>query len=200
MNELTPLQTDVLKEVTNVGAGHAATALAQLAGAKIAIDVPQVYVSPLIDIVRRASVPGQDVAVVSMRVLGDLIGQIMFVMHPSSAGQLIDILLRRPLGTSTVDGKMERSGLQETGNILASSFLNALARWMGKILLPSVPTVAIDKADEVVKLVGGQPGEVLAVETSFLLDGESPQKISGVFVFLLEQSSLEAILSALRIR
>ena len=200
MNDLTPLQQDVLKEVTNVGAGHAATALAQLAGSRIAIDVPQVYVSPLIEIVNRASIPGDDVVVVSMRVLGDLVGQILFVMHPKGAGELIDILLRRPAGTSTLTGAMERSGLQETGNILASSFLNALARWMGKILLPSVPTVAIDKADEVVKLVGGQPGEVLAVETSFLLDGESPQKISGVFVFLLEQSSLEAILSALRIR
>ena len=201
MQDLTPLQTDVLKEVTNVGAGHAATALAQLAGARIAIDVPQVYVSPLLDIVNRASVPGEDVCVVSMRVLGDLVGQILFVMHPSSAGQLIDILLRRPAGTSTVTGTMERSGLQETGNILASSFLNALARWMGKILLPSVPTVAIDKAAEAVKLVAhGQVGDVLAVETSFLLDGDAPRKISGVFVFLLEGSSLESILNTLRVR
>ena len=201
MQDLTPLQTDVLKEVTNVGAGHAATALAQLAGSRIAIDVPQVYVSPLLEIVNRASVPGQDVVVVSMRVLGDLVGQILFVMHPSSAGQLIDILLRRPMGTSSITGTMERSGLQETGNILASSFLNALARWMGKILLPSVPTVAIDKSAEVVKLVAsGQQGEVLAVETSFLVDGDTPHKISGVFVFLLEGSSLEAILNALRVR
>ena len=201
MNDLTPLQQDVLKEVTNVGAGHAATALAQLAGARIAIDVPQVYVSPLIDIVNRASVPGDNVVVVSMRVLGDLVGQILFVMHPKGAGELIDILLRRPAGTSSLTGTMERSGLQETGNILASSFLNALARWMGKILLPSVPTVAIDKADAVVKQVQATQGEVLAVETAFLLgsDGES-RKISGVFVFLLEGSSLDAILSALRVR
>ena len=203
MQDLTPLQTDVLKEVTNVGAGHAATALAQLAGARIAIDVPQVYVSPLIDIVQRASRPGEDVVVVSMRVLGDLVGQILFVMHPKGAGELIDILLRRPPGTSNTTGKMERSGLQETGNILASSFLNALARWMGKILLPSVPTVAIDKASAVVAQVdGGNKGEVLAVETSFLLgdDAATAQKISGVFVFLLEGPSLDAILTALRVK
>jgi chemotaxis protein CheC len=193
MQDLTPLQTDVLKEVTNVGAGHAATALAQLAGARIAIDVPKVYISPLLDIVNRASVPGQDVVVVSMRVLGDLVGQILFVMHPKGAGELLDILLRRPQGTSTVNGTMERSGLQETGNILASSFLNALARWMGKILLPSVPTVAI---------AAGLTGEVLAVETSFLLgdDAATAHRIGGVFVFLLEGSSLNEILKALRVR
>lgn len=202
MQDLTPLQTDVLKEVTNVGAGHAATALAQLAGARISIDVPQVYVSPIQAIVDRASVPGEDVVVVSMRVLGDLVGQILFVMHPRSAGQLLDILLRRPAGTSTIDGTMERSGLQETGNILASSFLNALARWMGKILLPSVPTVAIDKSSAVVKQLGGRDGEVLAVETAFLLgaDARTAQRIQGVFVFMLEGPSLEAILTALRVK
>lgn len=203
MQNLTPLQTDVLREVTNVGAGHAATALAQLAGAKISIDVPQVYVAPLLEIVDRASEPGEDVVVVSMRVLGDLVGQILFVMHPSSAGQILDILLRRPPGTSTVYGTMERSGLQETGNILASSFLNALARWMGKILLPSVPTVAVDRSAEVTRQVwGGDAGSVLAVETSFLLgnDAATAMKISGTFVFLLEGSSLESILDALRVR
>jgi chemotaxis protein CheC len=203
MQDLTPLQTDVLKEVTNVGAGHAATALAQLAGARIAIDVPKVYISPLLDIVNRASVPGQDVVVVSMRVLGDLVGQILFVMHPKGAGELLDILLRRPQGTSTVNGTMERSGLQETGNILASSFLNALARWMGKILLPSVPTVAIDKSAVVTaQVAAGLTGEVLAVETSFLLgdDAATAHRIGGVFVFLLEGSSLNEILKALRVR
>ncbi len=203
MQDLTPLQTDVLREVTNVGAGHAATALAQLAGARIAIDVPQVYIAPLLEIVNRASIPGQDVVVVSMRVLGDLVGQILFVMHPKSAGELIDILLRRPRGTSTVNGTMERSGLQETGNILASSFLNALARWMGKILLPSVPTVAIDTGEAVTKqIAAGLTGEVLAVETSFLLgdDAATAQRIAGVFVFLLEGSSLDEILKALRVR
>ena len=203
MQDLTPLQTDVLREVTNVGAGHAATALAQLAGARIAIDVPQVYIAPLLEIVNRASIPGQDVVVVSMRVLGDLVGQILFVMHPKSAGELIDILLRRPRGTSTVNGTMERSGLQETGNILASSFLNALARWMGKILLPSVPTVAIDTGEAVTKqIAAGLTGEVLAVETSFLLgdDTATAQRIAGVFVFLLEGSSLDEILKALRVR
>jgi chemotaxis protein CheC len=203
VQDLTPLQTDVLKEVTNVGAGHAATALAQLAGARIAIDVPQVYVSPLLRIVERASVPGEDVVVVSMRVLGDLVGQILFVMHPKSAGELLDILLRRPMGTSTVNGTMERSGLQETGNILASSFLNALARWMGKILLPSVPTVAIDKSAVVTaQVAAGQTGEVLAVETAFLLgdDPAAARRITGVFVFLLEGSSLDEILRALRVR
>jgi chemotaxis protein CheC len=137
-----------------------------------------------------------------MRVLGDLVGQILFVMHPKSAGELLDILLRRPAGTSTVNGTMERSGLQETGNILASSFLNALARWMGKILLPSVPTVAIDKSAVVTAQVAAGDGEVLAVETAFLL-GDDPakaQRITGVFVFMLEGSSLDEILRALRVR
>src|SRR5262249_39686268 len=119
-----------------------------------------------------------------------------------SAAALLDILLSRAPGTGTVDSEMERSGLQETGNILASSFLNALARWMGKILLPSVPTVVIDKRDTVTGKVGVADGEsVLAAETMFALaqDGGPGLKLTGVLVFMLEGSSLDTILSALRV-
>jgi len=202
VRELSPLQADVLREVTNVGAGHAATALAQLAGVKISIDVPQIWVAPLDAIVGRSSPAGGEVVVVSMRALGDLAGQILFVMQAEGASGLLDILLHRKPGTGGISGEMERSGLQETGNILASSFLNALARWMGKILLPSVPTVAIDRSDAVSAHLGEQSDEsVLAVETAFLLGGEAgePKRLTGVFVFLLEGTSLEAILSALRV-
>jgi chemotaxis protein CheC len=201
VNELNPIQTDVLREVTNVGAGHAATALAQLAGVKILIDVPRIWSAPFDAIVERAvGDPDEEVAAVSMRVLGDLAGQIMFVMRKDSAAALLDILLKRAPGSGSIGGTMERSGLQETGNILGSSFLNALARWMGKILLPSVPTVVIDRRDVVVQQVRhGDKSAVLAAETAFTL--AQPEgaglRLTGVLVFMLDESSLNAILSAL---
>jgi chemotaxis protein CheC len=203
VQELTPTQQDVLREVTNVGAGHAATALAQLAGVKISIDVPQIWSAPFEEIVGRTSPDADDeVAVVSMRVLGDLAGQIMFVMRKDAAASLLDVLLGRTPGTGTISGEMERSGLQETGNIMASSFLNALARWMGKILLPSVPTVAVDNRDAVIRAVWhGNEEAVLAAETAFSLaqpDGK-PNRLTGVLVFMLEGPSLDAILTALRV-
>ena len=131
--ELTALQADVLREVTNVGAGHAATALAQLAGVRISIDVPRIWIAPLSEIVARTAPANLRVVVVSMRVLGDLAGQILFIMPEDRASALLDILLHRPAGAVSVDGEMERSGLQETGNILASSFLNAIARWKSEL-------------------------------------------------------------------
>jgi len=202
MLSLSPMQADVLREVTNVGAGHAATALAQLAGVRISIDVPQIWSAPLEDIIKRTAAEDEQIVIVSMRVLGDIAGQIMFVMRTESAAALLDILLSRAPGTGSVTSEMERSGLQETGNILASSFLNALARWLGKILLPSVPTVAIDQRDKVTAQVYHGDGEaVLAAETMFALaqDGGEHRKLQGVLVFMLEGSSLEAVLSALRV-
>lgn len=201
MQELSPLQADVLREVTNVGAGHAATALAQLAGVRISIDVPRIWSAPLDEIVAHTAGPGEEVVIVSMRVLGDIAGQIMFVMRKESAAGLLDILLSRPPGSDSVSSEMERSGLQETGNILASSFLNALARWLGKILLPSVPTVAIDRRDAVAGQVYQGNAAVLAAETMFALgqDGGPNRRLQGVLVFLLEGSSLEAMLAALRV-
>jgi chemotaxis protein CheC len=185
---LSPVQIDALREVANIGSGYAATALSQLSGMSIMIDVPSIHVASVTDVARRIAGPDSRVVTLSMQILGDLAGHTVFVLPERNACLLCDVLLQRQPGTSGLHGDMEQSSLKETGNIMAGSFLNALALVLGNMLLPSVPTVLIERSDVIAATTGGQAEEVLVVETSFKFEEADTglDQLTGVFLFVLD--------------
>ena len=72
LRELKTLQLDALREVANIGAGHAATALSQMVGETIMISVPTINVSRLEEVPPQVSAPEEPVAAVLMHMLGEL--------------------------------------------------------------------------------------------------------------------------------
>jgi len=149
VRDLKELQLDALKEVANIGAGHAATALSQLTDRRIMINVPEISITRLEDIPASYGDPEAVVAAVLMHVLGDLTGRTLLLLPEDNAHLLCDLLLRRPPGTSDTIGQLEESSLKEAGNILAGAYLNALSDFMGMMLLPSVPSLVVDLAGAV---------------------------------------------------
>ena len=141
---LKELQLDALREVANIGAGHAATALSQMTNHTIMIAVPEVNVRPLEEVTDLVGRPDEVVAAVLMHMMGDLTGRTLVLFPEGSARTLCDILFRRSAGTTGEFGPMEQSGLKEAGNILASAYMNALSDFMGMMLVPSVPSLVID--------------------------------------------------------
>ena len=144
IRDLHALQRDALREVANIGAGHAATALSQMTGRTIMISVPEVNISRLEEVPTILGEAEEVVAAVLMHMMGDLTGRTLVVFPQESARTLCDILLRQPFGTTQDFGEMEQSGLKEVGNILSSAYMNALSDFMGMMLVPSVPSLAID--------------------------------------------------------
>lgn len=199
--QLTATERDTLREVANIGSGHAATALSQLTGMTIMIDVPEISIVSLREVARRIGEPDRRVVTLSMRMLGDLTGQTLFVLGEQNAGLLCDVLLHRHLGASAISGELEQSSLKETGNIMAGSFLNALAACIGKMLLPSVPTVMIEQADFLGPQGSGSADAVLVAETTFRFDESRAGlgKLKGVFLFVLDdENSLDTLFAAIR--
>src|SRR5512143_206077 len=124
VRELHALQRDALREVANIGAGHAATALSQLTNRRIMISVPEVNIVKLEEVPEILGRADDVVAAVLMHMMGDLTGRTLVLFPEESARTLCDILLRRPLGTTTGFEAMEQSGLKEVGNILSSAYMN----------------------------------------------------------------------------
>ena len=79
IRKLKALQLDALREVANIGAGHAATALSQMTGQTIMISVPQINIAPLEDIPNQVGSDEEPVAAVLMKILGDLTGLALLV-------------------------------------------------------------------------------------------------------------------------
>src|SRR5258706_6691956 len=108
---------DALREVANIGAGHAATALSTLTGTRIMISVPMVNVVPPGDFVPEIA-PGVEIVAVQMAMTGDIGGQTVVLLAIPAGLRLAERMLRRKRGSSESLGKLEQSALNEAGKIL----------------------------------------------------------------------------------
>ena len=201
LRSLKAIQLDALREVANIGAGHAATALSQMVGETIMISVPTINVSRLEDIPPQVAERDEPVAAVLMHMLGDLTGRTLLVFPRSTAVRLAGLLLRRePEGEDFTE--MEQSAIKEAGNILSSAYMNALSDFMGMMLLPSPPSLAVDMSTAVLTTAylqfGSDKDYVFCVESEFLM-GDLDERMRGFFLLLPDPASLQAILKAVRV-
>jgi chemotaxis protein CheC len=199
LRALTSAQLDALREVANIGAGHAATALSQMTEQRIMISVPELMVAPLESVPNQIAAPEEPVAAVLMRMEGDLTGLTLLVFPQPIALKVAGLMMRRPV---TSLGKIEESAIKEAGNILSAAYLNALADFFRMTLLPSPPSLAVDMSDAVLTstyLESAQgASHVVCVESEFHLQ-DAGEKLRGFFLLLPDPPSLRAMLKAIHV-
>ena len=190
-------EIDVLKEVSNIGAGHAATALSQLIGRRINLEVPEVVLE---DICKVAGIAGSADALVAglyFQILGDSRGTI-FMIFPAASARAIVSLATGQETLSEFQDEMSVSTIKEVGNILSSAFLSAISQLTGLSLIPSVPGFAYDMAgsilDYVLIEISRLADKALVIETAFT---EGREEIKGHFFLLPDPHTLDVMLRAL---
>ena len=195
------LQIDALREVANIGAGHAATALSQMVGETIMITVPTINISRLEEVPVQMTDPDEPVAAVLMHMMGDLTGRTLLVFPKRTAVRLASRLLKEKQNEHALT-EMGQSAIKEVGNILSSAYMNALSDFMGMLLLPSPPSLAVDMSEAVLTTTYLQFGTdrdyVVCVESEFVID-DSHETLRGFFLLLPDAASLTAILKAVRV-
>jgi chemotaxis protein CheC len=201
-DDIDALRRDGLREVATIGAGHAATALSQLTNRRIMISVPQVRRVKYGEVPTMLANLGDHVAVVSMRMLGDLTGRALLTFGEHDATRLCDLILRRPVGPPRALGELEQSGLKEVGNIVCSAYLTALSNFMGMMLLPSVPSLIVGPTPAAIaSTVDPEEREhdlLFCVDTAFRADGNE-HPLTGAFLLMPDHASIKAILEAIRL-
>lgn len=197
MNGLVPseIQLDVLREVANIGCGHAANALARLVGGKrVDLSVPRALVTSAVEAVDQLG--GEEPVVgVQLGMVGELRGVMLFVM-PARDGMSLGSVLLGP----TPGGAELESALSETANIVASACLSAIGKLTRWKLLPTVPELRRGTAREVVagavrETEGEQTSRVVVLETRFSASSAPP--VSGRMLLVLEKESSKALLQRL---
>ncbi|ARK30979.1 CheY-P phosphatase CheC [Halalkalibacter krulwichiae] len=145
---LKPYHLDVLKEIGNIGAAHAATALSQLLNKKIDMNVPSVRLVSFHDLPEQLGEADAKVAAIFLRVEGDAPGSMFFIAQIEGSERLVKHVTKRAefqLDTPPYD-EMGISAFLEVGNILAGSYLSSLADFTKLSFYPSVPEVSVDMA------------------------------------------------------
>lgn len=200
-NHLEDFKLDVLKEVGNIGAGNAATALSRLLDKPIDMGVPKVQLLPFEEIAEKVGGPERLVIAIFFRVEGEVPGNLFFILSPEAAKSLV----RRLAGIQSDDdetfNEMEHSALSEIGNILAGSYLSSLADFTKLSMFPTVPGLAMDMAGAILSyglLQFGQMGnDALLIDTAFL---EGQDQIEGQFFLIPDPESFAKIFESLGVR
>ncbi|HMC54609.1 MAG TPA: chemotaxis protein CheC [Gemmatimonadaceae bacterium] len=194
-------ELDALREVANIGAGHAATALSTMIGSTIMISVPRVNVMRLQDVPPVVSSAEEPVAAVLLHMLGDLTGRTLLVFPCAAAVRLAELLMHRDATGGVTLGALEESAVKEVGNILSSAYMNALSDFMGMMLLPSPPMLSIDSSAAVLATThmqfGSDRDQVFCVESEFQLKDVN-ERLRGFFLLLPDPASLSLMLRTVR--
>ena len=191
---ITDLHLDVLKEVGNIGAAHAATSMSQLLDRKIEMYVPNVELVSFDGMFDLAGGAETVVAGIFLRFEGDLSGSMFFVLPLDSANHFI----KRLIGDETFDftsrtiPEIGISAMQELGNILSGSYLSALSDFTGLKIYPTVPSLSVDMVGAIVSFglieVSHHSDEVIVIDTQI-----TEEDVEGM-------SNIMAIFSCYRIR
>ena len=194
-DNLSSMQLDALKEVTNIGAGNGATVLSQLLNKKIDMSVPSVNIIDFNDFYR--GIPEDEIVTgILVRVLGDAPGNILFIFRQEEAENIIEILMG---SQQELDGEMANSVLCEIGNIISASYMNAISSLTSLRLMPSVPAVAYDMLSAILTTTFIETAQVSdsVLEIKTMLLGEQSEKIGGDFYYIPMPGSLEKILNSI---
>ncbi len=191
------VQLDVLKEVGNIGAGNAATALSKMLQTKIDMNVPMVKVLTFDQIEEYIGGGDKLVVTIFLRIEGDAPGNMFFMLDIDSAQNLVLHMLGNDEEPNQFDD-MELSALQEIGNILAGSYLSSLADFTKLELVPSVPAISIDMAMAILGyglIELGRDGDfALVIDTTF---SNGDEKVEGHFFLIPDPPSFNTLFAAL---
>jgi len=197
LNNMEGVYFDVLREIGNIGAGNATTALAQMLNTKVDMHVPKVDLLEFAEVGEVMGGEEQIMAGIYLVVEGDIHGSIMFLLEKSSAKALVSRLMGT---TGDPDGdfdEMEMSALKEIGNIITGSYLSSLSTLTNLNIFPSPPDISIDMCGAILSVPAIEFGtlgdKMLLIATEFTDD----VKLTGYFILCPDLESYDKILTSL---
>ena len=199
LNDVGSVQFDVLKEIGNIGAGNATTALSQMINTKVDMQVPKVELlgfQELPDIVGGAE---KIVVGILVNLEGDVDGMMMFMVDKVCAHNQVDILMgKKPSNDDSDFDEISLSALQEIGNIIGGAYLNSLSSLTNLVITESIPYLSVDMAGAILSVPAIEFGKIgdkaLLIQSRFLDDDMS---VDGFFILIPTLESYDKIFGAL---
>lgn len=200
IDQMDHMQFDVLKEIGNIGAGNATTALSQMLDAKVDMKVPKIELLEFHELGEMIGGAENIVVGILLTLEDDIEGMMMFLLEKAVAKSMIRLIM----GDFATEGdeddfsEMELSALQEVGNIIAGAYLSSLSALTGLKISSSVPYMAVDMAGAILSVPAIEFGKVsdkaLLIQTEF---GEVGKEVNGYFILIPTLESYSQILTSL---
>ncbi len=193
------IQVDAIKEICSIASGTAAGALSQILNKKITMKVPEIKIVPIEVAVDTMGDPNSIVAGVYSRLMGDFSGGLLLTFPREDVIMLVDKLTGSEVKVHSLS-ELDVSAVSEVGNIIAASFVSAIAKIINKTILISVPKLAFDMMGAIVDFILIELAENAEQALIMKIEFEDvPRTISGHFFIIPNPGSLEMLLNSIEL-
>ena len=200
LGQLNEMHIDVLKEIGNIGAGNAATSLAQILNQKIDMITPKVRILDIAEADKALGGPETPVVAILVELYGDIRGIMMFVVGESFAKSLMSGLLGEEKPDCLHLSDMENSAFSEIGNIMIGSYTAAIASLSNLEIKISVPAVTADMVGSLLTVPAAEMGslsdKIIFIEDDFVNSGNT---ITANMMLIPSLQSLNKLMNSLGI-
>ena len=198
LEEFSDIEFDVLKEISNIGAGNATTAISQMMGIKMNMDVPVIKFLEFKELAESIGGAENTVVGILFGLERDIDGMMMFVMDCDSAKSVISGILHVEEPADAEFSEVGLSVLQEMGNIIAGSYLSAISALTNLSIAPTVPYMSVDMAGAILSVPAIEYGKVsdkaLLIRSEF---GDDTMTVDGYFILVPTLDAFEKIFASL---
>ena len=204
LDGLDSMQYDVLREIGNIGAGNATTALSKMINSKVDMKVPKVNLLGFSEVASHIGSEEEPMVGILLSLSDDVSGMMLFMLDLDSARKMVNSLLVN-MGVNALEedeefNEMHLSALNEIGNIITGAYLSALSDLTKLSINASVPIMQVDMAGAILSIPAVEfskiGDKVLFIETTFNEESD----INGYFMLIPELESYDVILESLGIR
>ncbi|MCI9119942.1 MAG: chemotaxis protein CheC [Oscillibacter sp.] len=175
-DELSSLELDTLKEVGSIGTGNAATSLSALIGKPVRIQQPEVRIMGYNEAIEWIGGPEEITAGVLVGMSGQLSGIMLSVQQLEFVNLVLESMMGQTISDYSVLDEMRGSALTEVGNIMISTFINALSSLAGLEIDLTVPAFTVDMQGAIMAVpmaeYGGQSDYIMTIGGNFICNGK----------------------------
>jgi chemotaxis protein CheC len=194
------MQEDVLREITSIGTGNAATALASVISRKIEMTVPEVKIMEYDDAIIEAGGHETIVMGVLVKISGDINGMMLYIQQVDFINVILDSLMTRSIADYDELNEIDISALTEVGNIIISSYLTAMSQLTGMTMNLSVPSICVNMLGGILTVPMAEYGyeveNIMTLGGNILCDGK---RVSSKLFLVPDSASLKTLFSRLGI-
>lgn len=174
--DMNALELDVIKEIGSIGTGNAATALSQVLKKTTKMSLPAVYVLGYNEAIEMVGSPEEIVAAVLVKMSGEINGIMLFILKIDFINAVLDSVLSKDIDDYMDLTELEKSALEEIGNIIISSYVNAMSGLTGVSIKLSIPSIAINMLGGILSVpmveFGYETDKLMMINGKFIVDGK----------------------------
>jgi chemotaxis protein CheC len=203
------IQSKELQKVHEEACLKSSAALAKLIGQQMIVDIVNPKAQKVKDI---APTVGLDktamktaIIVVSLPARGKVEGNILLMFSQEDAFDLCDLLFKREPGTTKELTELDKSALQELGNIICGTYFSSLANHVRIKIVEHMAQITFDKPfetmlDQIIERLTPNREDVTALETefNFSMPAFKGHLFKSYFLVLFQTAQLEMILNDLQ--